>query len=69
MGYLINCEGSKKDRAEWWLTFGMLKKNIHQDREDNNLLSLKKEKDLFSYVVNNVRFQPGNRPIRGQLAA
>lgn len=62
MGSLINYQGTKKDRAEWWLTMKMLKNNIDYDRETNNLLSLRKEKDLFNYVVTDVRHMTYHGP-------
>lgn len=58
----------KFDVADW-LTLRMLRGNIRQDIEDNNLLALKKEKELFNYYVNNILLQPEKAPIRARVAA
>jgi hypothetical protein len=47
----------------------MIKGNIQQDRDTNNLISMKKERDLFSYLVGDVLYNPGNGPISTQNKA
>jgi hypothetical protein len=55
--------------TEWWLTLGMLKRNIQYDRDTDNHLALKKERDLFNYIVNDILLQPEDRPISARKAA
>lgn len=47
----------------------MLKRNIEFDRETDNFLALKKERELFSYIVNDVLLQPEEETYQSAKAA
>lgn len=47
----------------------MIKRNIEHDRDTNNFIAMKKERDLFSYIVGDVLYSPGFAPIRAQNKA